>query len=221
MKPTIKAIVFDVYGTLFDVHSVKDACEQEFPEKGAAISQVWRTKQLEYFFWRHMMGRYEDFDTVTRDALRYALAVHDAPFTKEIEQRLTASYAHLTPYKEIESVLKEMHDVKTVILSNGTNEMLKALLHNAGLTDYFDEVVSVDGIKQPKPTPAAYMNWFKTSGLRRDEVLFLSSNGWDIAGAKNFGFHAVWINRNDLPFEAFDIEPDAIYPNLNNLSEWL
>ncbi|WP_321282861.1 haloacid dehalogenase type II [Exiguobacterium profundum] len=221
MKPTIKAIVFDVYGTLFDVHSVKGACEQEFPEKGAAISQVWRTKQLEYFFWRHMMGRYEDFDTVTRDALRYALTVHDVPFTKEIEQRLIASYAHLTPYKEVESVLKEMYDVKTVILSNGTDEMLKALLHNTGLTDYFDELVSVDRIKQPKPTPAAYMHWFKKSGLRRDEVLFLSSNGWDIAGAKNFGFHAAWINRNDLPFESIDIEPDAIYPNLNNLSEWL
>ncbi|MGH1444217.1 MAG: haloacid dehalogenase type II, partial [Exiguobacterium profundum] len=81
--------------------------------------------------------------------------------------------------------------------------------------------VSVDGIKQPKPTPAAYMHWFKTSGLRRDEVLFLSSNGWDIAGAKNFGFHAAWINRNDLPFEEFDVKPDSVYPNLNHLSEWL
>jgi 2-haloacid dehalogenase len=221
MKQPIKAIVFDVYGTLFDVHSVKDACEQEFPEKGAAISQVWRTKQLEYFFWRHMMGRYEDFESVTRDALRYALAVHDAPFTKEIEQRLIASYADLTPYKEVESVLKEMHDVKTVILSNGTDEMLEALLHNAGLSDSFDEVVSVDGIKQPKPTPAAYMHWFKTSGLRRDEVLFLSSNGWDIAGAKNFGFHAAWINRNDLPFEEFDVEPDTIYDDLNGILEWV
>ena len=221
MKQPIKAIVFDVYGTLFDVHSVRDACEQEFPEKGAAISQVWRTKQLEYFFWRHMMGRYEDFESVTWDALRYALAVHDATSTEDIEQRLVTSYAHLTPYEEGESVLKELHDVKTVILSNGTDEMLKALLRNAGLTDYFDEVVSVDGIKQPKPTPAAYMHWFKTSGLRRDEVLFLSSNGWDIAGAKNFGFHAAWINRNDLPFEAFDVEPDTVYPNLNNLPEWL
>lgn len=163
MKQPIKAIVFDVYGTLFDVHSVRDACEQEFPEKGAAISQVWRTKQLEYFFWRHMMGRYEDFESVTRDALRYALAVHDATSTEDIEQRLVTSYAHLTPYEEVESVLKELHDVKTVILSNGTDEMLKALLRNAGLTDYFDEVVSVDGIKQPKPTPAAYMHWFKTS----------------------------------------------------------
>ncbi|WP_215144818.1 haloacid dehalogenase type II [Exiguobacterium qingdaonense] len=221
MKRTIKAIVFDVYGTLFDVHSVKDACEQEFPEKGTAISQVWRTKQLEYFFLRHMMGRYEDFDIVTRDALRYALDVHDATSTEDIEQRLIESYAHLTPYEEVESVLKELHDVKTVILSNGTDKMLEALLRNAGLADYFDEVVSIDGIKQPKPTPAAYMHWFKTSGLRRDEVLFLSSNGWDIAGAKSFGFHTAWINRNDLPFEQFDVKPDATYRNLTGISEWI
>lgn len=221
MKPTIKALVFDVYGTLFDVHSVKDACEEHFPDKGEAISQVWRTKQLNYFFWRHIMGRYENFDSVTRDALRYALAVHDLQATDEVEDDLIATYAELTPYEEVESVLRQLQDKQTVILSNGTDDMLHALIQHANFTDYFDNIVSIDGIKQVKPSPAAYMHWFKSSGLRRDEVLFMSSNGWDIAGAKNFGFHTAWINRNDLPFEQFDVQPDAVYDDLSGILEWI
>lgn len=221
MKPTIKAFVFDVYGTLFDVHSVKDACDEAFPGKGEDISRVWRTKQLEYFFWRHIMGRYENFDVVTRDALRYALAVHDVNSNATIEDRLIETYAHLTPYDEVESVLQKLSSHQTVVLSNGTDEMLATLIQNARFTSYFDDIVSIDRIKQAKPSPASYMHWFKSSGLRRDEVLFLSSNGWDIAGAKNFGFHAAWINRNHLPFEQFDVEPDAVYDDLSGILEWV
>jgi len=211
MKPHVKAFVFDVYGTLFDVHSVKAACDEQFPGKGDQISQTWRTKQLDYFFTRHIMGRYADFSVVTRDALRYALATADVTWTTETEDALIA----------VADVLHQLHHKQTIVLSNGTDAMLEALIHNAGFTDLFDELVSIDGIKQAKPSPAAYMHWFKNSGLKRDEVLFMSSNGWDIAGAKNFGFHTAWINRDSKPVDMPDLAPDAVYEDLSGILEWV
>ncbi|MCT4783405.1 MULTISPECIES: haloacid dehalogenase type II [Exiguobacterium] len=221
MKPKIQAFVFDVYGTLFDVHSVKTACEEQFPGKGEQISQTWRTKQLDYFFTRHIMGRYADFSVVTREALRYALSAADVTWTPETEDVLIAKYAELSPYEEVKDVLNELHAKRTVVLSNGTDAMLTALIENAGFTELFDELVSVDGVKQAKPAPAAYMHWFKNSGLERNEVLFLSSNGWDIAGAKNFGFHTAWINRDGKPLDTLDLAPDAVYEDLKGMLEWL
>ena len=220
MNRPIRAFVFDVYGTLFDVHSVQTVCDELFPGKGESISQLWRTKQLNYFFERHIMGRYENFDRVTRDALRYALASHDVQATVDEMDRLLATYARLTPYEEVESVLTELQDHHTVILSNGTDRMLRDLMQYAGFTNRFNDIVSIDGIKQVKPSPAAYMHWFKTTDYERDEVLFLSSNGWDIAGAKNFGFRTAWINRQHAPVEAFEMKPDAIYSDLRGILEW-
>ncbi|MEK4649578.1 MULTISPECIES: haloacid dehalogenase type II [Exiguobacterium] len=219
MKPTIQAFVFDVYGTLFDVHSVKAACDEQFPGKGDQISQIWRTKQLEYFFIRQISGRYEDFSDVTRDALRYALSAAEVTWTTETEDALIATYAELSPYEEVEDVLKQLQDKQTVVLSNGTADMLEQLIANASFTELFDELVSIDGVKQYKPSPAAYMHWFKTTDLKRDEVLFMSSNGWDIIGAKNFGFRTAWINRDGKPIEAMDVRPDAIYDDLTGILE--
>ena len=167
------------------------------------------------------MGRYADFSVVTRDALRYALSATDVTWTNETEDALIAKYAELSPYDEVAGVLNELHGKRTVVLSNGTDAMLTALIHNAGFTDLFDELVSVDGVKQTKPSPAAYMHWFKNSGLKRDEVLFLSSNGWDIAGAKNFGFHTAWINRDGKPLDMPDLAPDAVYEDLSGVLEWV
>ncbi|TCI57510.1 haloacid dehalogenase type II [Exiguobacterium sp. SH1S21] len=220
MKPTIQAFVFDVYGTLFDVHSVKAACDEQFPGKGDQISQTWRTKQLEYFFIRQISGRYEDFSVVTRDALRYALATADVSASSDVEDALIATYAELSPYEEVEDVLKQLRDTQTVVLSNGTADMLEQLIANASFTELFDELVSIDGVKQFKPSPAAYMSWFKTTDLKRDEVLFMSSNGWDIIGAKNFGFQTAWINRDGKPFETMDVRPDAVYDDLTGILEW-
>ncbi|STO07201.1 haloacid dehalogenase type II [Exiguobacterium aurantiacum] len=221
MKPKIQAFVFDVYGTLFDVHSIKTACDDQFPGKGEQISEIWRTKQLDYFFTRHIMGRYADFSVVTREALRYALSATGVTWTPETEDALIAKYTELSPYDEVAGVLNELHAKRTVVLSNGTDAMLTALIHNAGFTDLFEELVSVDGVKQAKPSPAAYMHWFKNSGLERDEVLFLSSNGWDIAGAKNFGFHTAWINRDGKPLDMPDLTPDAVYEDLSGILEWV
>lgn len=221
MKPTIQAFAFDVYGTLFDVHSVKAACDEQFPGKGEQISQMWRTKQLEYFFIRQISNRYEDFSVVTRDALRYALAAADVTASNDVEDMLIATYAKLSPYEEVEDVLKQLQDKQTVVLSNGTADMLAQLIANASFTELFNELVSIDGVKQYKPSPAAYMHWFKTTDLKRDEVLFMSSNGWDIIGAKNFGFQTAWINRDGKPMEAMDVQPDAVYDDLTGILEWI
>ena len=217
----IKAFVFDVYGTLFDVHSVKAVCEQYFPGKGEQISQTWRKKQLEYFFIRHITGRYEDFSVVTHEALRYALAEADVTASEEVEQAIIATYTELSPYDEVGDVLKQLQDKKTVILSNGTKAMLETLIRNAHFTGLFDDIVSIDAVKQYKPSPAAYMHWFKTAGVKRDEVLFMSSNGWDIIGAGQFGFRTAWINRDGNPVETLDIQPDAIYEDVSGILEWV
>lgn len=221
MKPTIKAFVFDVYGTLYDVHSMQPTFDSMFPEEGKSMSQTWRTKQLEYMFIRQIMGRYEDFSIITREALQYALSEQNVSWTKEMEQTLLDTYLHLTPYEETENILRQIQHKQTVILSNGSDEMLQGLLHHTKLDELFDQVISVDGVKQYKPSFSAYMYWFKSAGIRRDEVLFLSSNGWDIAGAKNFGFHTAWINRNDQPRMTLDLQPDAVYTDLSGILNWL
>jgi 2-haloacid dehalogenase len=220
MITPIKAYVFDVYGTLFDVHSVKEKCEELFPEKGDSISLTWRKKQLEYFFLRQLMGNYEDFQTITKEALRYALDEHHEEWSNYIEQTLISAYSHLTLYPEVIEVLKKVRRSKLAIFSNGTRDMLDSLISNAGLTPYFDQIISVDEIKQYKPTPASYSYALKQLGLKREEVLFISSNGWDISGAKNFGFQTAWINRSNLPEEKLNLSPDRIYSDLNGITEW-
>jgi 2-haloacid dehalogenase len=217
----IKAMVFDVYGTLFDVHSVQEACEQHFPEKGQSISSVWRSKQLEYAFLRQLMGQYESFAQVTKDALHYSLEKHNCKYSDDIVQNLMQAYNQLQPYEETKGVLQHFQDRKLAVFSNGPHTMLEPLLQHAGLTEYFAAVVSVDEIKEYKPTTAAYTYVLKQLGVKRDEVLFLSSNGWDINGAANFGFHTAWINRNYLPEEKLGQELDKIYHDLNGLKgDW-
>ncbi|WP_417897730.1 haloacid dehalogenase type II [Bacillus haimaensis] len=220
MVTPIKAYVFDVYGTLFDVHSVKEKCEELFPEKGESISLIWRKKQLEYFFMRQLMGDYEDFQKITKDALGYTLEEHHEEWSSHIEQTLISAYSHLTLYPEVVGVLKKLSKNKIAIFSNGTPDMLDSLITNAGLTPHFDRIISVDEIKQYKPTPASYRYALKQLGVAREEVLFISSNGWDISGAKNFGFQTAWINRAKLPEEKFNLSPDRIYSDLNGITEW-
>ncbi|QFT87875.1 2-haloalkanoic acid dehalogenase [Bacillus sp. THAF10] len=220
MTATIKAYVFDVYGTLFDVHSVKEKCEEFFPNQGESISITWRKKQLEYFFLRQIMGNYEDFQKVTEAALKYALSEHNQQWTPEIEHSLMDAYLNLSLYPEVQHVLEKLQNKKLAIFSNGTANMLTPLAENAGIAHYFDHILSVDEIKQYKPSLASYNYALKTLGVKREEVLFLSSNGWDIAGAKNFGFHTAWINRNELPMETLNLKPDKTYKNLNDIMEW-
>jgi 2-haloacid dehalogenase len=220
MNSSIKALIFDVYGTLFDVYSVKEKCDEFYPNKGKDISLSWRKKQLEYSFLRQLMGKYDTFSNITKDALRYALKEQNEELDNEKEKVLMEEYLHLSHYSEVENVLKQFHDKTLAVFSNGSHDMLNPLIQNSGLSYLFDEIISIDDIKQYKPTPASYTLALDILGVKREEVLFMSSNGWDISGAKNFGFNTAWINRNKLPVEELQLEPDKIYSDLNGILEW-
>lgn len=217
---TIQALVFDVYGTLFDVHSVKEQAEALYPDHGEAISKRWREKQLEYSFLRQLNGQYVPFSQVTQDALRYALLELKLHVTEEQITTLMETYLTLDVYPEVSSVLETMADKRLVVFSNGSHDMLDPLIEQSGLADRFEHLVSVDDIKQYKPAPASYMHALNTLGLKREEILFMSSNGWDITGAKSFGFKTAWINRNGLPVEELNLDPDRIYDDLTGITEW-
>ncbi|MBF8151655.1 haloacid dehalogenase type II [Exiguobacterium sp. TBG-PICH-001] len=217
---TIQALVFDVYGTLFDVHSVKEQAEALYPDHGEAISQRWREKQLEYSFLRQLNGQYVPFSQVTQDALRYTLLELKLHVTEEQITTLMETYLTLDVYPEVSSVLETMADKRLVVFSNGSHDMLDPLIEQSGLADRFEHLVSVDDIKQYKPAPASYMHALNTLGLKREEILFMSSNGWDITGAKSFGFKTAWINRNGLPVEELNLDPDRIYDDLTGITEW-
>lgn len=220
MKSQIKAFVFDVYGTLFDVTAVKDECEKLYPGYGETISQTWRAKQVEYFMLRQLMGNYATLSSITHQALKYALKENELKSNEQNEQHLLEAYLHLPLYAEVEKVLTELKDQKLVVFSNGSHDMLDPLIENAGLENLFSEVLSIDEIQQFKPAPASYQYAVEKLDLENHEVLFMSSNGWDISGAKNFGFQTAWINRKNLPIEELELEPDYIFSDLNGLLKW-
>ncbi|QPC47829.1 haloacid dehalogenase type II [Mangrovibacillus cuniculi] len=221
MQSTIKAFVFDVYGTLFDVHSIQQVANEIFPGKGTEISQTWRQKQIEYSFLRQLMGQYKSFKQVTKDALVYSLTLHDQKVDDESVKRLIDQYLHLDLYPEVIDVLTTKGDQKLAVFSNGSRDMLEPLLDNAKVNSFFDHIISVDDIKNYKPTPASYMHALNHLGFNREEVLFMSSNGWDITGAKSFGFHTAWINRGQLPVEVLQLHPDNEWESLVPLKEML
>ena len=166
------------------------------------------------------MGRYKTFLEITRDALRYAVKEQKEDLSKENEEILIEGYLHLSHYPEVENVLKKLQHQKLAVFSNGSHDMLDPLVQNAGLSSLFDEVISIDESKQYKPTPASYNLALEKLKIKREEVLFMSSNGWDISGAKSYGFHTAWINRNGLPVEELDLAPDKIYSDLTGILEW-
>ncbi|MGP4070116.1 haloacid dehalogenase type II [Halobacillus sp. B29] len=216
----IKALVFDAYGTLFDVHSVGKECNEIFPNKGDEISQSWRKKQLEYFFLRQLMERYKPFDEITKDALNYACKENGVELSEENEERLMNAYLDLDLFDEVESVLKELSEKKLVVFSNGSVNMIEPLVEQSSINEYIDEVISADEIKHYKPTPAAYNHALERLDVKREEVLFMSSNPWDITGAKSFGFNTAWINRKELVPEELNIQPDSEYSDLRGIREW-
>ena len=192
---TIKAIVFDAYGTLYDVQSVADVTEDAFPGYGEIITQVWRIKQLEYTWLRSLMRRYEDFAQVTRDALAYTLGSLGLEYDDETFARIIDKYLHLDLYPDALAALSAMKDRKLAILSNGSPGMLDALVRNSGLDRVLDAVISVDAKKTFKPGPEAYMLIEEVLRVPPSEVLFISSNPWDACGAKAFGLNVAWIER--------------------------
>ena len=192
---TIKAVVFDAYGTLYDIQSVADVTEQAFPGYGEIITQIWRIKQLEYTWLRSLMQRYQDFAAVTRDSLAYTLRVLGLAFEREAFERVIEKYLHLDLYPDAASALTALKSRQLAILSNGNPDMLNALVRNSGLAPLLDATISVDANKVFKPSPQAYALIGEVLGTRPDEVLFVSSNPWDVAGAKAYGLNVAWIER--------------------------
>ena len=191
----IKAVVFDAYGTLYDVQSVADVTEDAFPGYGEIITQAWRIKQLEYSWLRSLMRRYQDFAVVTRDSLAYTLASLGLEYDEATFARIVEKYLHLDLYPDTLAALSAMKDRKLAILSNGSPAMLDALVKNSGLDQLLDAVISVDAKKTFKPSPEAYALIEEVLHVPPAEVLFISSNPWDACGAKAFGLNVAWIER--------------------------
>jgi 2-haloacid dehalogenase len=213
----IRAVVFDAYGTLFDVHSVIRRGEALFPGKGGALSQLWRARQLEYTWLRSLMGRYEDFASVTRAALRYACGALGLACTPAIEDTLMQEYLRLSPYPEVSAAIAALGDRPLAILSNGSPGMLEPLVAHAGLSAHFDAVISVDRVRIYKPHPSVYQLAVDALGVSRERIAFVSSNFWDIAGATAFGFRTYWINRSQAVADELGFQPYALLAGLDAL----
>ena len=192
---TIKAVVFDAYGTLYDIQSVAAVTEQAFPGYGEIVTQVWRIKQLEYTWLRSLMRRYQDFSVITRDSLSYTLRCLGLKSDPVAFERIMDKYLHLDLYPDATAALAAMKDRKLAILSNGSTAMLDALVHNSGLGRLLDATISIDSRKIFKPSPDAYSLIESVLGVLPAQVLFVSSNPWDACGAKAFGLNVAWIER--------------------------
>ncbi|MBX3613514.1 MAG: haloacid dehalogenase type II [Burkholderiaceae bacterium] len=206
----IRAVVFDAYGTLFDVHSVASLAEQLFPGKGDALSQLWRQKQLEYSWLRAMSGRYKPFWDVTRDALRFAAARLALRLAPELEVRLMNQYASLSAFPENLDALRALRaaGLPLGILSNGNREMIEVSVRSAGMTGLFEHLLSSQDVETFKTSAPIYALAPAAFGCRAREILFVSSNCWDAIGARWYGYASFWVNRSGAPLEQLDTEPD-------------
>jgi 2-haloacid dehalogenase len=192
---SIKAVVFDAYGTLYDIQSVASVTEQAFPGYGEIITQIWRIKQLEYTWLRSLMRRYQDFSVITRDSLAYTLRVLGLKYERAGFERIMEKYLHLDLYPDAGTALAALQGRKLAILSNGSTAMLDALVANSGLDRVLDATISIDSKRVFKPSPEAYSLIESVLGVAPAEVLFVSSNPWDACGAKAFGLNVAWIER--------------------------
>jgi|TARA_R100001143_G_scaffold23396_1_gene24194 2-haloacid dehalogenase len=224
----IRGLTFDAYGTLFDVHSIVRLAEQLFPGSGSQISILWRQKQIEYSQLSSLSDpspggslHYRPFRELTEAALRYSLKRLKLPFTDGHLQLLMDRYDQLEAYPECPSVLEyiKLLGLPTAILSNGSPEMLTGAVNSSGLESLFDHVISVDEVKQFKTHPACYDLAPSALKLKPQEILFVSSNAWDILGANWYGFTTCWVNREGLPFETIGRQPHYILANLSALFE--
>jgi 2-haloacid dehalogenase len=211
-----RGYVFDAYGTLFDVHSVIEAGRDLTPDP-LALSAIWRQKQLEYTWLRSVMGRYEEFWVVTESALRYAIRRLGLRATEAQRSRLMEAYLSLRCFPEVPAALARLAPRPRAILSNGSPRMLEAAVSSSGLGTFFTHVLSVDEVRVYKPSPLVYALGPRALGLPADALLFVSSNAWDVAGAKAFGFQVAWCNRGEAPAEELGLHADLVVSGLDQL----
>lgn len=224
-----KAVVFDAYGTLFDVYSIGALAENLFPGQGAAISVLWRDKQIEYTRLitlsdphRSQGSRhYQSFWELTQLSLRYTLERLKLQASEEDIDALMQQYAKLSPFPENKSVLLQLKalGVPMAILSNGSPDMLTSAVRSAGFTGLIDHILSVDSVRLFKTAPESYSLVFKVIQAKPEEILFVSSNAWDALGATWFGFATLWVNRQGLPYEAIGPKPTFVGGSLLQVLE--
>lgn len=211
------ALVFDAYGTLFDVHSVARLADELWPDRGAELSRRWRAKQLEYTWLRSLMRHHADFARVTEDALRHACEALGLALPEAHQRRLMDAYLRLDLFPEVRDALARLAGRPLAILSNGSPAMLEPLVARAGLAGTITHVLSVESVGIFKPDPRVYQLAADRLGLPREAIGFVSSNCWDAISAQRFGFSACWVNRAGAPVDQLGIEPDAVLGSLADL----
>lgn len=212
-----RAFLFDAYGTLFDVHSVVLRAGAGIPGDLGALSQLWRQKQLEFTWLRALMDRYEDFSHITEAALRTALAQLSMEASESQVRRLLDAYLAPAVFPDAKVALEALRDFPRAILSNGTPAMLEAAVRGNGLESFFSSVISVDQVKTYKPSPRVYQLGPEFLHLPAEEILFVSSNAWDAAGAQAFGYRVCWCNRSARPIDQLGFAPDIVVSSLDQV----
>ena len=212
-----KAIVFDAYGTLFDVNSAAEKRKDKIGNKWENFANFWRTTQLEYTWLRSLMKKHKNFWQITEDSLDKSMETFQ--IDKSLRNDLLSLYKELSPYSEVKNVLENLKkkSFKLAILSNGTPELLNHLVKSSDLENLFDDIFSVEEVKIYKPDPKVYampVNKYKVS---KGEITFLSANTWDVSGAGNYGYNSIWVNRNNSVFDKLDYKPKNEVKNLKQL----
>ena len=212
-----KAIVFDAYGTLFDVNSAAEKCKEKIGDKWESFANYWRTTQLEYTWLRSLMKRHKDFWQVTEDSLDKSIKVFD--IDPSMRNELLDLYKILSPYKEVPETLKTLKEknFKLAILSNGTPSLLDKLVKSNHLDNLFDDIFSIEQVGVYKPSFRVYDMPIKKYNIDKSEVAFLSANTWDVSGGGNYGYQSIWVNRNNNIFDNLDFKPKYQITDLNKL----
>jgi 2-haloacid dehalogenase len=215
----IKAIIFDAYGTLFDVNSAAEKCKDKIGNKWEGFASYWRTTQLEYTWLRSLMKRHEDFWQVTEDSLDKSMKAYKIDLSMRNE--LLDLYKTLSPFKEVPEVLKSLKEknLKLAILSNGTPSLLNELVKSNKLDNLFDDLFSIEEVGIYKPDSKVYDIPINKYKIKKNEVAFLSANTWDVSGGGNYGYNSIWVNRNNNIFDNLDYKPQNEIDNLEKLIE--
>ena len=214
----IKAIIFDAYGTLFDVNSAAEKCKGKIGDKWEDFANYWRTTQLEYTWLRSLMNRHKDFWKITEDSLDKSMKFFK--IDNSMRNDLLDLYKVLSPFSEVKETLNKLKkkDFKLAILSNGTPSLLGNLVKNNNLENIFDDIFSIEEVGIFKPDSKVYEVPVNKYNIKKDEILFLSANTWDVSGGGNYGYNSVWVNRNKNVFDNLDYQP---LDEIHDLSELL
>ncbi len=213
----IKAIIFDAYGTLFDVNSAAEKCKDKIGDKWEGFANYWRTTQLEYTWLRSLMNRHKDFWQVTEDSLDKSIKAFN--IDPSMRKELLDLYKVLSPFKEVREVLKTLKEkkFKLAILSNGTPSLLNELVKNNNLDNIFDDLFSIEQVGIYKPDSKVYDMPIQKYRIEKNEITFLSANTWDVSGGGNYGYNAIWVNRNKNIFDNLDYKPNSEIKDLSEL----